>query len=1382
MTDYVAKFNLEEEKINAIFKIDVLPDKVSQLENDLHFQTDEEVAASIQAESDIINSRIDSVEGALSDSINAVDDKFDSITGALDNKIDSINGALSDSIVAVDNKYDSITGGLDDKIDSVEGALIDSITAVDGKYDTITSNLSDSITTLSDTLEAYNTALNDRIDTLAGAVSDLDSTVSSNYTTLNDKIDSINGALSDSINALDSIVSNNFTTLSDSITALDSVVSSNFTTLSDSIVALDSVVSSNYTTLDNKIDSVSGALTDSINALDSVVSSNYTTLDDKIDSISGALSDSISAIDSIISGYGDIVTYNAADFADSAQGALADTALQPNDNISELINDVGYITSAALPTVNNSSIVFQKNGTGFDTITLNQVSDDTINISVPTQASDVSALPDSTTINDLTTTAQQNALNSGATSTNIGQIATNTQAISDETTARENADIGLQQQIDAIVSSSDVYDIVGTYAELQAYDISTVPVNDIIKVLVDSTHDDAATYYRCTESGGVKSWTYIGSEGAYYTKGEADSTFVPQTRTINNKALSSNITLDASDVGALPDSTVIPAAQVNSDWNAVSGVAEILNKPTIPTDTSDLTNGAGYITSAALSSYVDLSSDQNITGTKTFVGQKKIGFKQSSSSDKLGFTLYNNSGTEKGYLEYNPSNTVDSVPLMTLGNYASASGGLTHVGFRKYSSISGASGAYNLLTPLISDAKTPFNLTTTYTNFYLPLGFTDGNTTVLTAKSGVVDLSSLLPTVPTNISAFTNDSGYITSSALNGYATETWVTNKGYAVASSLATVATSGSYNDLTNKPTIPAAQIQSDWNQTNTSAVDYIKNKPTIPSGVIVDQVYDSTSTNAQSGVAIEGELSTNYQSKLVSGTNIKTVNNTSILGSGNISVGTVTSVNNVAPISGNVSLTIPTVNNSTITIQKNSATVDTFTLNQSTAKTINITVPTDTGDLTNGAGFITGITSAMVTGALGYTPYNSTNPSGYQANVIETVKVNGTALTPSSKAVDITVPTNNNQLTNGAGYITSSALSGYAKTADLATVATSGSYNDLSNKPTIPTVNNATLTIQKNGTTVKTFTANASSDVTCNITVPTNTNELTNGAGFVTTDTKNTAGSTDTSSKIFLVGATSQAANPQTYSHDTAFVDTSGQLNSANPSANTNSTVVATTKWVTDKGYTSNSGTITGIKMNGVSKGTSGVVDLGTVITDISSKQDTLVSGTNIKTINNTSILGSGNINISGGSGADTDLSNLSATGKAVIDGQWVASYQGIISSNTSLNGSTALTKRIDLPNDGNDYEVLLRGIVITGASTGNFAYLICNGTNSLITSGTYITGCTTRANSSVYSVGSGIITAKYVASTGTNLSITRNTGYNGNCSELTVIAYRRIGTNS
>ena len=65
----------------------------------------------------------------------------------------------------------------------------------------------------------------------------------------------------------------------------------------------------------------------------------------------------------------------------------------------------------------------------------------------------------------------------------------------------------------------------------------------------------------------------------------------------------------------------------------------------------------------------------------------------------------------------------------------------------------------------------------------------------------------------------TNDSGYITSSDLTGYATETWVGEQGYLTSvawgditgkPTFATVATSGSYNDLTNKPAIPTDNNQ--------------------------------------------------------------------------------------------------------------------------------------------------------------------------------------------------------------------------------------------------------------------------------------------------------------------------------------------------------------------------------------------------------------------------------------------------------------------------------------------------------------------------------------------------------------------------------------------
>lgn len=77
-------------------------------------------------------------------------------------------------------------------------------------------------------------------------------------------------------------------------------------------------------------------------------------------------------------------------------------------------------------------------------------------------------------------------------------------------------------------------------------------------------------------------------------------------------------------------------------------------------------------------------------------------------------------------------------------------------------------------------------------------GFTKNTGTVTSVNNvspvnGNVTLS--IPTVPTNVSAFTNDSGYITSSALVPYV-----------LSADLANVATSGSYNDLSNKPDLSA------------------------------------------------------------------------------------------------------------------------------------------------------------------------------------------------------------------------------------------------------------------------------------------------------------------------------------------------------------------------------------------------------------------------------------------------------------------------------------------------------------------------------------------------------------------------------------------------
>lgn len=57
----------------------------------------------------------------------------------------------------------------------------------------------------------------------------------------------------------------------------------------------------------------------------------------------------------------------------------------------------------------------------------------------------------------------------------------------------------------------------------------------------------------------------------------------------------------------------------------------------------------------------------------------------------------------------------------------------------------------------------------------------------------------------------------------------------------------------------------------------------------------------------------------------------------------------------------------------------------------------------------------------------------------------------------------------------------------------------YSSIDGTPTIPTVNNGTLTIQKNGTNVATFGANQSANATANITVPTKVSQLTNDSGY-------------------------------------------------------------------------------------------------------------------------------------------------------------------------------------------------------------------------------------------------------------------------------------------
>ena len=81
----------------------------------------------------------------------------------------------------------------------------------------------------------------------------------------------------------------------------------------------------------------------------------------------------------------------------------------------------------------------------------------------------------------------------------------------------------------------------------------------------------------------------------------------------------------------------------------------------------------------------------------------------------------------------------------------------------------------------------------------------------------------------------------------------------------------------------------------------------------------------------------------------------------------------------------------------------------------------------------------------------------PSGNNSNdtFTEWIYVNNAWEKFGNGNVQVNIPTNISAFTNDTGYLTSHQdISGKANSADLAAVATSGSYNDLINKPTIPT----------------------------------------------------------------------------------------------------------------------------------------------------------------------------------------------------------------------------------------------------------------------------------------------------------------------------------------
>jgi len=542
------------------------------------------------------------------------------------------------------------------------------------------------------------------------------------------------------------------------------------------------------------------------------------------------------------------------------------------------------------------------------------------------------------------------------------------------------------------------YLTAATAGGLDSSHVSSIITADVDKAFVDALNPDAdtldgqnGTYYldynNFSNKPTIPSDTTDLTNGAGYISATSTDTLTNKSGNVSmftNDAgylTSVDAALDSAEVTAMVDSAYVQARQ-DFAYGSLTGT------PTIPTNNNQLTNGAGYLTSFTetndLSSAVTWANvpNTNITESSVTQHQAALSITQSQISDL-------SAGTDSA-----------AVTAMIDSNYvqarqANASPGATTIDTHTFTatanqtvfSVNYPVGKLNVyLNGILLD---PTDYTATNgTSITLDTGAAVNDLvnviTYTTAAIGTLDSAGVTGLVDSayvqarqggNVSQFTNDANYLTSVPAQSFAS---LTSKPTTIAGYGITDAFDGAYGSLTGAPTIPS--LGNDF----------------------VDSAYVTTQVNAVIDAA-PGALNTLNELAAALGDDA------------NFS----TTITNQIATKIDSADAIAIVDSSYVQARQTTTTSLAFSAITSTPTTL-------AGyGITDGGGTDSATVSAIITADVDKAFVDALNAD---ADTLD--GQNGTYyLDYNNFSNTPTIPTNNNQLTNGAGYLTSVPAQSFA-----------------------------------------------------------------------------------------------------------------------------------------------------------------------------------------------------------------------------------------------------------------------------------------------------------------------------------------------------------------